>query len=104
MRWVEAASFLKSTRKIKEAAVAFSPALQEDANDDDAAVAFAQGSVMCREILRLARCRIDAMAMQGFRAYWKDLADNGRVDAVNLWIGGSPQWRGVEMFAGSLEV
>ena len=104
MRWVQAASFLKSTKKIKEAAVAFSLALQEDANDDDAAVALAQGSAKCREILRQARCRIDAMAMQGFRAYWKDLVDNGRVTAANLWIGGSPQWRGVEMFAGSLEV
>ena len=78
--------------------------MQEEANDGDAAVALAQGSAKCREILRQARCRIDAMAMQGFRAYWKDLVDNDRVDAVNLWIDGSPQWRGVEMFAGSLEV
>ena len=86
MRWVEAAPFLKSTKKIKEAAVAFSLALQEDANDDDAAVALAQGSVKCRELLRQARYRIDAMAMLGFRAYWKDLVDNDRVDAVNLWM------------------
>ena len=102
IKWVTAAGFLKANSKIKPAAKAFAEALSRD--EDESAQLLLRSPAVCREVLRAARVRIDVVAMHGFRAWWRSLDHaSGRV-AVNLWVDGSPQWRGVEMYATSAEV
>ena len=52
--------------------------------------------------LRLARVRLDCVAMLLFRKFWETLEYNA-VD-IHIFADGSPQWRGLELFASSADI
>lgn len=100
VQWVEAAMFLKAQKDIESATEAFARVLTE--TEDEAFQLLTKTPKACREILRTARVRIDVVAMLYFRAMWAKL-DLSQV-SIHIWIDGSPQWRGLEMFSASMDL
>ena len=98
IRWVAASRFLKDAKKLQEASPAFANILSEGP-----AERLLAGQVkVSKETVRQGRVRLDVTAMWLHRDWWQSL-DKERV-GIFIFIDGSPQWRGTEMFAGSVDV
>ena len=100
IKWLRAVRFLKSEKENPEATKAFAHVLC--ASDDQANALLANHEGICIEVLRKARVRLDCVAMMCWRRLFStmDLSSTW----FQLWIDGSPQWRGREMLAMSFEV
>ena len=98
LRWLEASSFVKRQQQIWEASNAFSTIFAVS-NGVSVASVIGQCRHMSGEVLRKARVRLDIVAMLFFRHIWKTFAE---VD-IYLYIDSSPQARGLEMFAVSMD-
>lgn len=105
LEWLGASSHVKDVRRISAATASFSRI-------------FARGSGMGRErllanlekvgpeTLRRARVRLDAVAMLLFRRLWRDQVRAAGVRQMNLYLfaDASPQWRGLELYASTMEM
>ena len=97
---IRATSFNKQLRKSDESKEAWTRVLQRGVCD----VATDLGAVrnINYDTLRLARVRLDAFCCIAFRKYFHSLP----VDAITLilYTDGSPQWRGVELLASTVDI
>lgn len=103
--WVAATIHLKSLKRTQPAAAAFAKVSAR--NTDIPANRFMKGqSKVPNELLRLARVRIDCAAMLLNRRLWSAMCESSGADrlSVHLFTDASPQWRGLEMYASSLEI
>ena len=100
IKWVSAVRFLRDSAKTKEATAAFAKVLTT--SDQEAMRLYDSCNFVCQEVLRSARIRLDIVSMLLFRAYFKSL--DLSTTHIHIWIDGSPQWRGVEMFAMSFDL
>jgi len=95
-----ASMHLKDVKNISAATKAFSRALS--GSREEAVRLVAKSKPLCRESLRAARVRVDVLAMLLFRKLWQDIDHN--TVWIHIWVDGSPQWRGTEMYAASFDL
>ena len=96
---IEATSYNKNLRSAPESKEAWAKVLQRGLRD-------ASETLDVRNInydtLRLGRVRLDAMCCAAWRKYYHSLAVE--VLDVYLYSDGSPQWRGVELLASTMDI
>lgn len=106
LEWVEATMHVKRVEDIHKAAGSFAKIFARSA-------ALPVGRLTANlkrvpaELLRRARVRVDCVSMALWREMWSSMcskvADDGLPD-LYLFTDASPQWRGLEMFASSVDV
>lgn len=101
--WLRASAFVKDVRKMGPAAAAFSTifanGLGVDARD-----LLDLAPKCCPELIRLARVRLDLVAMLLSRKMLQTMFDTCPNMNIYLFADASPQWRGLEMFAASMDI
>eukprot|EP00959_Pyramimonas_sp_CCMP1952_P260773 5452639-Pyramimonas_sp.AAC.1 len=99
--WVSTTQYLKDVKFAHEAAECFAKLLSRKGELSQHELTQALDFVN-RDTLRKARVRIDAIACLFFREFFKSLAP----ESLNMYIfaDGSPQRRGLEMFASSFDL
>ena len=100
LQWLKAAKFLKFEKKTPECAEAFADIFTGDC--DQQVMVLKKSESINLELVRKARTRLDAVAMLTWRAMFAEL-DLSRV-LFHLWVDGSPQFRGREMFAMTVDI
>ena len=100
LQWLKAAKFLKFEKKTPECAEAFEDIFTGDC--DQQVMVLKKSESINLELVRKARTRLDAVAMLTWRAIFAEL-DLSRV-WFHLWVDGSPQFRGREMFAMTVDI
>lgn len=99
--WVRASLYIKNIKKADEACDAFARILARSGLQTRA-------ELMCglqrvnREVLRRARVRVDCCDMLLWREFFRTL-DLSTLD-IFIFVDGSPQYRGLEMFATTLDL
>lgn len=103
MEWLRASAFVKDVRKMEPAAAAFSTmfarGLGMDARD---LLDLAPNG--CPELIRLARVRLDMVAMLLTRMMLRHMFSVRPNMNIYLFADASPQWRGLEMWAASMDI
>jgi hypothetical protein len=101
--WLRASAFVKDVRKMGPAAAAFSTifanGLGVDARD-----LLDLAPKCCPELIRLARVRLDLVAVLLSRKMLQTMSDTCPNMNIYLFADASPQWRGLEMFAASMDI
>jgi len=97
--WLAATRDIKSLHKINRTSKAFAKLFARGGRHDAAELLGNAGSVG-RETLRRSRVRLDATAMLIFR---RRLSDSVIFPCCYLFADASPQWRGQELFAASID-
>ena len=97
---MKAAKFLKCEKKTPECAEAFADIFTDDC--DQQVMMLKKSESINLELVRKARTRLDAVAMLTRRAMFAEL-DLSRV-WFHLWVDGSSQFRGREMFAMTVDI
>jgi hypothetical protein len=104
LRWLEATSFLRNLKRSFFAARAFAKVFAQG-SPDRLAVLMSDMQVVNREALRLARVRLDVASMLLHRRLCESLGGvAGQGVAYYLYTDASPQWRGSELCASSLDM
>jgi hypothetical protein len=100
--WLRASLDLKQIRKAGTAAGNFARIFARGGPESRHAMLARTRNVQY-EVTRLARVRLDAVAMLAFRHFWKSLQ---LIDDmfICVWCDASPQWRGQELFAASFDL
>ena len=98
MEWVRATKTLKDLNSADEAAKAWAVALTSSRHEGREL--YDASEKINIEIVRRARPRLDVLSCLLFRAFFATLTSC----AVYLHCDGSPQWRGSEFFAASMDI
>ena len=102
--WLDATRYLTSMRCKAQAKIAWAKifARHTTSPDDTAAELSRRAGDVPYDTLRQARCRFDILCMLLWRFYFSSVD----VSSWNfyLYIDGSPQWRGVELLATSIDI
>ena len=103
--WLAASAHLRDVRKAGEAARSFARIFAQDLSIPFWTLAN-QLSCINRETLRLSRVRLDVLCMSIHRRLCSQLLSGARGSqtSIYLYTDSSPQWRGSELFASSIEV
>lgn len=97
--WLDATSFIRDTREHVRAAQAFARVVRKRGAEPTVVEA------PSRETLRLARVRLDVVAMLLHRRLFAQCTNGPKLwgVAIYLYCDASPQWRGTELFAASID-
>lgn len=104
LEWLEATMHIKDIKKIGAATTAFARVF---ARSSKSSVHELTKNLVCvpAEVLRRARVRLDCLAMLLFRKLWAQMCqDNMAGLSVYLFTDASPQWRGLEMYASTVDI
>lgn len=103
--WIQATQHLKDTKKTPEASDAFAAIFAKNVGVP-VHLLKANLQMVHHELLRRARVRLDSVAMLLFRQVWQETLRAVGEDKVNIYVfaDASPQWRGLELFAGTVDV
>ena len=100
VQWINATRFIKNLSNHREAALAWAQLFCSgdliESVDDILPTEYQTNT----ETHRAARVRTDVVAMVTFRLLWPQL----KSPAIYLWTDSSPQWRGLEFCASTMEV
>ena len=103
LEWIDATKHLTSVKHAAHSKQAWikiiSRATELTATQIQAAIAN-----VSRETLRKGRIRLDCVAMHAFRLFFASLIAAGVAFNIYLFTDGSPQWRGVELYATSMDL
>jgi hypothetical protein len=99
--WLDASQNEKQIKRMPSSLLAWAKVLARTARETSADMLLRTRSVNV-ELVRLARVRLDCVAMLAFRHYWDSLSVDDL--SINVWSDASPQWRGVELFASSFDL
>ena len=100
-KWVKATRNLKQLRKLQQSRDDMIDTLDEDLGPDAIAMCKSRRSV-AYDVVRRGRVRLDVVAMTIFRAWWA-IVNTERL-FINLYMDASPQKRGYELFAASMDM
>lgn len=103
--WLEASRFVKDVRRMGDATEAFARIFAGSAKVDHLRM-LGDIRMVHSEVLRRARVRLDCVTMLLFRQLWASLVEAVGDGAVSIYMfaDASPQWRGLELYAGSFDL
>ena len=103
--WLDASSFLKDVRLAGRDAASFSRVFTHS-GAISRRLMMQEIRLVCPELLRKGRVRLDCVAMLLFRRVFQSLLDLHGADNKHIFVhsDSSPQWRGVELFASSFDI
>ncbi len=100
IKWLRATSNLKDVKKSQETSDAFAQIMCEGGPETVQELKL-RVPKLNREIIRRARGRLDAVAMLMFGAFFaRENPDN---ITIYIYVDGSPQYRGYELYATSID-
>lgn len=104
IEWLEASVHVKDVRRISAASASFARIFARASGVDRQSL-LAKTEKVAPEVLRRARVRLDVVAMLLFRRLWRDQVRAAGVRQMNLYLfaDASPQWRGLELYASTIE-
>jgi hypothetical protein len=100
LEWLEATSFIKDSRRVMMAIKAFAKIFARKLGVHIVDI-MADMQPISYETLRWARIKADMVAMSLHRRFWRGVAD---ASDIFIWCDASPQWRGFELFASTIEI
>ena len=100
LRWLRASVYVRNQQLAHDACIAFGEVLTGSKQDGDAL--FEACERVDREAIRRARVRLDFVACILLRRFFATM--NLRETWLHIFADGSPQWRGTEVFACSLDL
>jgi len=104
LEWLEMSAMLKDIRRANEGAAIFARIFARKAGVA-AADLLCQLDVINVETLRKCRCRADVAAMAVWRHVFDQVVRSDMASvSIYLFADASPQWRGVEVFASSMDL
>ena len=98
--WVDATRYIKNLRQHNEAATAWARVLLKLPRDQTVKELLPKEERVGCEVLRRARVKVDVCAM----LLWRQLWSQATRPTVYAWTDASPQWKGTEYCATSIEV
>ena len=100
--WIDATQYIRNLQQTHECAESWSRIFGKYYPGVSAADLMAHVKLMSDDVLRKARVQLDCAAMLYFQAFFQTAV----LDDINiiLYVDGSPQHRGVEMFAASMDI
>ena len=104
IKWVKACRFIKCQQENIEAATAFGE-VWSCTRPGGQALDPQELATVSGELLQKARVRIDAVAMNMHRRYNRNhVANPTPYRATSIFVDASPQWRGQELYAATVDV
>ena len=102
IEWVEATAFIRNVDEGQQCAESFARLFGKYCPGVTVSQLMAHLKPISADVLRRARVQVDCVAMLFFQEFFKliDLEDC----TIFLYVDGSPQHRGVEMFAASIDI
>ena len=103
LAWLEASKFISDQKRTQDAAKAFA-ALFARGKETTAEEMMTDLEKVSMTVLRQARVRADACAMLLWRNFFRQISDIFTSANIHLYCDGSPQWRGRELYASSIDI
>ena len=102
LRWIKATKDLKQIRKKTDQKIAWASIFAKGVIKDADALA-GQADEVGYEVIRRGRCRLDAVACILARQLWQSWTSLRSLPWICVFTDASPQWRGKELMATSVE-
>ena len=105
VQWLKASTFVKDIKQVALAAESFARIFSRSSGLSHLRLMNEMEKVH-PEVLRRARVRLDCVSMLLHRMFYQDMVRSVGVEALNVYVfaDASPQWQGLELFAGSFDL